>query len=159
MAKTGRPRKADPQDVMAAVDKMIDDYRQSESVEDIDDFRLMQLLGVSATTVDRYYDGEADERLTAHRNKIANNNNNITDTEDDISINITYGEAVKKLIAFRRSACAAHIASRGGNVTGWIFLSKQPRWGGFQDVQKTESRGTQSINVTIRGADGKQIDV
>ena len=73
--------------------------------------------------------------------------------------NERYSEALKKLIVYRRQACIRGMFSGGPSttVTACIFLSKQPHWGGFQDVIRQETKGTQEFKITLSGPDGKAI--
>lgn len=143
-----RPRKVSPETVSAAVDGMIKAYQDTGSVDALTDYELMQRLDISSRTLDRYYSGDADDALLQ--------DDNITDTERDKYKKYGYGAAVKKLIEFRRAVCVQHIATDRFN-TGWIFLSKQPRYGGFQDVQRVEKSGNQVFTVCIQGPDGQPI--
>jgi hypothetical protein len=136
--KGGRPVKCTPEQVAQAVDKLINDYMDNGTMPT--DYRLMKKLGVQVKTMQRWYDGFYDE-------------------EDEEPTGLTYQEAMNRLVEFRRGICVEQIASGASNkVTGWIFLSKQKLWGGFQDsVQRTETKGSQSITISIAGADGKPL--
>lgn len=126
--------------VAAAVEELINEYLEEGQMPT--DYRLMEKTKVSSRTVDRWYSGEKDSD---------------EDTADESKL--TYKEAMQRLINFRRQLCVENIAGGASNkVTGWIFLSKQTRWGGFQDsVQRTETKGSQDIKITIAGADGKPL--
>ena len=128
------------EEVAAAVEELINEYRENGDMPT--DYRLAEKTGVSTRTVDRWYTGEKDSE---------------EDTADESAM--TYKESMQRLINFRRQLCIENIAGGASNkVTGWIFLSKQPRWGGFQDsVQRTETSGKQDIKITIAGADGKPL--
>lgn len=136
--KGGRPVKRTPEQVAQAVDELMKDYIENGTMPT--DYRLMEKLGVSVLTMQRWYDGFYDE-------------------EDDEPNGLTYKAAMNRLVEFRRGICVEQIASGASNkVTGWIFLSKQKLWGGFQDsVQRTETKGTQAITISIAGADGKPL--
>lgn len=147
-----RPRRNTPEQVAAAVDAMIREYRETDNIDALTDFALLERLGnISPRTLERYYDGTADRALTDdnERDNIAGDN----------STKQTYGDALKRLVEFRRGTCVRHIASGGASttITGWIFLSKQPHWGGFQDVQRQERTGVQEFKITLSGPDGKKI--
>ena len=137
--KGGRPIKHTPEQVAAVVDELINDYIENGVMPT--DYRLKEKLGVSDRTLGRWYDGVYDG------------------DEDEEPTGPTYQEAVNRLIDFRRQICIENIANGASNkVTGWIFLSKQKLWGGFQDsVQRTETKGSQSITISIAGADGKPL--
>ena len=138
----GRPRKNTPEMVRNAVDKMIAEYEETLDISKLHDIRLMQILGnVKATTIESYYLGDADKHLKE---------------EEKNSTKGGYRDALKKLIAYRQAVCVKNIAE-SRTPAGWIFLSKQPHWGGFQDVQKQERSGTQEFKVTICGPDGKPL--
>ena len=166
--KTGRPRFCQPEDVSRAVDQMIRDYNTSGDVGQLTDYQLLDRLRISSRTLERYYDGTADRALIKELEQKAAEAGAGTDTEieynntsiqpEDSTIS-TYGGALKRLIEYRRAEAVRHIAGGGASttITGWIFLSKQPHWGGFQDVQRTEARTKQDITVTITGADGKAL--
>lgn len=149
-----RPRRNTPEQVNNAVNDMIQEYRDTENVDCLTDFALLSKLGnISSRTLERYYDGTADKALLVDNTENNTGNNNNTGEE---YIKATYGDALKRLIEFRRAVCVRHIAA-GGQVTGWIFLSKQPHWGGFQDVQRVEKTGSQEFRVCISGPDGKPL--
>lgn len=126
--------------VAKAVEELIEEYDPDCKDTMPTDYRLMQKTGASVATVTRWYDGTADK-------------------EDDDEEAVTYKNIMQKLIDFRRHLCIENIACGVSNkTTGWIFLSKQPRWGGFQDsVQRVENNGKQDIKITIAGADGKPL--
>lgn len=159
----GRPRRNTPEQVDAAITAMIEDYKRTGDIQLLDDSELMERLNISPGTLERYYQGTADKALdnaeleamqAARANGIDINNNNSYVKEH--STKERYAEATKKLIAFRRRTCIAHLTEDRFN-SGWIFLSKQPHWGGFQDVQRTETSGKQRIEVCISGPDGKPL--
>ena len=156
-----RPRKATPEQVDKAVDQMLAEYEATGDIGALDDTRLMELLNISPGTLERYYQGRADKALDDEDREKAEETGDILpeDGEREYSTKERYSEALKRLIAYRRRQCVRHIASGGASttITGWIFLSKQPHWGGFQDVQKQERTGVQEFRVTISGPDGKAI--
>ena len=166
MAKTGRPRRNSIEAFAAAVDACIAAYEASDDAHDLTDYALAQRLKLSIDQLDAYYEGEPDRAIArvearerAKRGETADDNgaNDSEDSSDDGSpIKRTYHGELKRLIQYRSAACVAHIA-RGGQVTGWIFLSKQKRWGRFSDVQKQETSGKQEITVTLKGADGRDL--
>jgi len=166
MAKTGRPRRNSIEAFAAAVDACIAAYEETDDAHDLTDYALSQRLKLSIDQLDAYYEGEPDRAIArvearerAKRGEIPGGNgaNDSEDSSDDGSpIKRTYHGELKRLIQYRSAACVAHIA-RGGQVTGWIFLSKQKRWGGFSDVQKQETSGKQEITVTLKGADGRDL--
>ena len=94
-----------------------------------------------------------DQMISENDIDINNNNNN---SNGDKVIKQGYGDALKKLISYRNMVCMYHLTGDRFN-SGWIFLSKQPHWGGFQDVQRVESKGNQTFTVCIQGADGKPL--
>lgn len=138
----GRPRKNSPERVRAAVDKAIAEYEESLDIQALHDINILRILGnISVDTLERYYNGEADKHLSRDE---------INKTKGG------YSAALKKLIAYRQAVCVKNIAE-SRTPAGWIFLSKQGHWGGFQDVQKQEVKGKQEFKVTICGPDGKAI--
>lgn len=146
-----RPRKNYPDDIERYVEQMISEYQSSGDITALTDYRLMTLANVRSTTMEDWYNGSADEALL-----------NDPDTKDDIKDrykNAGYRDALKRLVEFRRSQAVSHIASGGAStsITGWIFLSKQPHWGGFQDVQRGEQTVKADFRVTLTGPDGKTI--
>lgn len=156
MPRDGRPRRNTPEQVRKAVDEMIARYQETGDVGSLTDFTLLSLLGnIAPRTLERYYDGTADKALLDN----LENNNSSDNISGEEYTKQTYGDALKRLVEFRRSACVQHIAGGGASttITGWIFLSKQPHWGGFQDVQRTETKGEQRITVNIAGPDGRGI--
>ena len=145
-----RPRKNSPEQVTKAIDQCIADFEQSGDIKALTDFHLLQVLGnISIHTLENYYDGTADKAYLEEQEKIA-------DKTGEDSIKTGYCEALKKLVEYRRITCIQHIATDRVS-SGWIFLSKQPHWGGFQDVQRVENKGQQSINIQISGPDGKAL--
>lgn len=161
MAKTGRPRRNSIEAFAAAIDACIAAYEQSDDAHDLTDYALAQRLKLSIDQLDAYYEGEPDraiarveERERAKRGETDESTEGSFD--DGSTIKRTYHGELKRLVQYRSAACVAHIA-RGGQVTGWIFLSKQKRWGGFSDTQRTESTGKQEITVTLKGADGREM--
>lgn len=128
-----------PEKVAKAVDELITDYEENGVLPT--DYRLQKKLGVAIRTTQRWYDGFYDK------------------DEDEEETGLTYKEAMSRLVEYRRQICVDQIAGGASNkVTGWIFLSKQKLWGGFQDsVQRTETTGKQSITISIAGSDGKPL--
>ncbi len=162
MAKTGRPRRNSIEAFAAAIDACIAAYEESDDAHDLTDYALAQRLKLSIDQLDAYYEGKPDEAIARvearERAKNGNDSENgeSENGESESTIKRTYHGELKRLIQYRSAACVAHIA-RGGQVTGWIFLSKQKRWGGFSDVQRSESTGKQEITVTLKGADGRDL--
>jgi len=128
-----KPR-CSPEKLAQAVDELINDYLENGVVPT--DYRLAEKTGVQKKTHERWFDG-------------------LYDQEEDRG----YQAHMSRLVEFRSQICVENIASGASNkVTGWIFLSKQKLWGGFQDsVQRTETSGKQDIKITINGADGKPL--
>lgn len=156
-----RPRRNTPEQVDAAVSAMIREYEDTGDIAALHDFRLMERLNIRTTTLDNYYSGEADRQAAKDdppEDDTADNNG--VKEPGDNSIKQTYRGALKRLIAYRQLECVRHISSGGASttITGWIFLSKQPHWGGFQDVQRQVNSGVQEFRVTISGPDGKPLN-
>lgn len=151
MAKMGRPRKNDVEGVNKAIDELIADYIHNDVLPT--DYRLMDKLSISSRTLDRFYEGYFD------RKDGFNENDDVNLDVDDKSTKETYVGAVKRLIEFRRQICVDNLAKSKQGQTGWIFLSKQPRWGGFQDVQRTESKGEQKLEIIIKDHNGKPVNM
>lgn len=150
-----RPRKNTPDQVDKAITQMIHEYQETGDVGKLTDFRLLEILGnISVDTLERYYNGKADAAMLDD----INNNNSNSDTEIEY-IKHGYADALKRLIEFRRAECVRNIAGarNGSTITGWIFLSKQPHYGGFQDTQRMETRGEQKFTICIQDADGKAL--
>lgn len=159
MAKTGRPRRNSIEAFAAAIDACIAAYENSDDAHDLTDYALAQRLKLSIDQLDSYYEGEPDRaiaRVEARERAKRGEESTEDSFEDGSPIKRTYHGELKRLIQFRSAACVAHIA-RGGQVTGWIFLSKQKRWGGFSDIQRQETSGKQEITVTLKGADGREL--
>ena len=154
MPRDGRPRRNTPQRVAEAVEQMIGEYESSGDIKALHDIHLLEILGnISVDTLERYYNGKADiPLLDNNQDNISRDNNTLGEN----STKATYSAALKKLISYRQMVCLQHLTSDRFN-TGWIFLSKQPHWGGFQDVQRTETRGEQRVTVTLAGPDGATI--
>lgn len=164
--KTGRPRKNSVEGFAAAVDQMIREYNETDKAEVLTDFRLGEILGLSQSQLDLYYNGTIDDAVE----RTAPEEDEEETFEDDGQpqtkrttdhkykpIKRTYKAELKRLVAFRQQACVSHIAKSGGVLTGWIFLSKQARWGGFSDTQRFESDNKSEITVRIKGANGKDL--
>ena len=155
-----RPRRNTPEQVAEAVQDMIREYQETGDVGKLTDYALLVKLGnIAPRTLERYYDGTADKALLADMEDDSGEDINGKNRDGEEYTKATYGEAVKGLIEFRRSEAVRHIASGGAatSITGWIFLSKQPHWGGFQDVQREVRTGVQEFKVTISGPDGKAL--
>ena len=159
MAKTGRPRRNSIEAFAAAIDACIAAYEASDDAPDLTDYALAQRLKLSIDQLDAYYEGEPDRaiaRVEARERAKRGEESTEDSFEDGSPIKRTYHGELKRLVQYRSAACVAHIA-RGGQVTGWIFLSKQKRWGGFSDIQRQETSGRQEITVTLKGADGREL--
>ena len=149
-----RPRRNTPEQVQQAVEQMIQEYETTKDIRALHDIRLLEILGnISIDTLERYYNGKADAPLLEEQS-IADNNN--TGENSGEYKKPGYSAALKKLISYRQLTCMQHLTSDRFN-TGWIFLSKQPHWGGFQDVQRVEKQSSGSFTVCIAGADGKPL--
>lgn len=126
--------------VREAIDRMIGEYYQNGTLPT--DFRLLELTGVSRRTMDGWYNGARDP--------------DEEDTEESINGD-TFKSAMHRLVQFRSQICVEEIAANP-KATGWIYLSKQARWGGFMDsVQRTETKGTADIKISLMGSDGKPV--
>ena len=157
MAKTGRPRRNSIEAFAAAIDACIAAYEESGNPRDLSDSVLLSRLKISPQQLDRYYSGEIDAAVARTTEQSKNDGNN--DGENDGNENTTkrtYEGELKRLKLYRSAECIQHI-TQDRSPTGWIFLSKQPRWGGFADVQKAETTGRQEITVTVKGADGREL--
>lgn len=153
MARTGRPRRNSIEAFAAAIDACIAAYEESGNPRDLSDSVLLYRLKISPQQLDRYYSGEIDAaiaRATEQRDDEGN------DDGDENTTKRTYEGELKRLKLYRSAECIQHI-TQDRSPTGWIFLSKQPRWGGFADVQKAETTGKQEITVTLKGADGREL--
>ena len=153
MAKTGRPRRNSIEAFAAAIDACIAAYEESGNPRDLSDSVLLSRLKISPQQLDRYYSGEIDAaiaRTTEQSDNDAENDGNENTTKR------TYEGELKRLKLYRSAECIQHI-TQDRSPTGWIFLSKQPRWGGFADVQKAETTGKQEVTVTVKGADGREL--
>lgn len=137
MVTVAPKRRCTPAEVNEHIDRMIEEYRENGELPT--DFRLMEIAKVSSRTLDRWYSGDQDK-----------------ESDVDESGAKLYKEAMNRLVQFRSQLCVEKIAENP-KASGWIFLSKQKRWGGFQDVQKVESAGTQKLEISIKGADGKPL--
>jgi hypothetical protein len=126
--------KCSPEKLAKAVEELINDYLENGIVPT--DFRLSEKTGVSKKTQERWYDGVYDEGEERG-----------------------YQESMSRLVEFRSQICVENGANGASNKsTFWIYLSKQKLWGGFQDsIQRTETKGSQDIKITIAGADGKPL--
>lgn len=128
----GRPRKVKPQDVQAAVDALVADYQREGILPT--DFRLMEGLGICDGELDGYY-------LRCF---------------DPAASRDGYVRQLRRLIQFRRQICVENLAA-GKQATGWIFLSKQQRWGGMRDAQKNEGGKAEPVEILLCGANGKPL--
>ena len=152
MAKTGRPRRNSIEAFAAAIDACIAAYEESGNPRDLSDSVLLYRLKISPQQLDRYYSGEIDAAIARTTDTIDNDDND----GDEKTTKRTYEGELKRLKLYRSAECIQHI-TQDRSPTGWIFLSKQPRWGGFADVQKAETTGKQEITVTVKGADGREL--
>lgn len=128
----GRPRKVRPQDVKQAVDSLVREYEQESILPT--DFRLMERLGISDGELDGYYDRSFDHAGSP-----------------DGCV-----RQIRRLIRFRNQICVENLAA-GKQATGWIFLSKQPRWGGMRDGQKADGGKPEPVEILLCGANGKPL--
>ena len=152
MAKTGRPRRNSIEAFAAAIDACIAAYEESGNPRDLSDSVLLYRLKISPQQLDRYYSGEIDAAIA----RTTEQNNDDNDDDNENTTKRTYEGELKRLKLYRSAECIQHI-TQDRSPTGWIFLSKQPRWGGFADVQKAETTGRQEITVTVKGADGREL--
>lgn len=153
MAKTGRPRRNSIEAFAAAIDACIAAYEESGNPRDLSDSVLLSRLKISPQQLDRYYSGEIDAAVARTTEQSENDGNN---EGEENTTKRTYEGELKRLKLYRSAECIQHI-TQDRSPTGWIFLSKQPRWGGFADVQKAETTGKQEITVTVKGADGREL--
>lgn len=163
MAKTGRPRRNSVEAFGAAIDACIAAYEESDDAKDLTDYVLAKRLNISIDQLDSYYEGKPDAaiarvaaRAAQEQHADGNTDNAEDNTSADNTTKRTYSGELKRLVQYRSAACTSHIA-RGGQVTGWIFLSKQKRWGGYSDTQRAESFTKSEVTFTLRGADGKSL--
>ena len=154
MAKTGRPRRNSIEAFAAAIDACIAAYEESGNPRDLSDSVLLYRLKISPQQLDSYYRGEIDADIA--RTTEQNNDDNDENENNENATKRTYEGELKRLKLYRSAECIQHI-TQDRSPTGWIFLSKQPRWGGFADVQKAETSGKQEITVTVKGADGREL--
>ena len=153
MAKTGRPRRNSIEAFAAAIDACIAAYEESGNPRDLSDSVLLSRLKISPQQLDRYYSGEIDAAIARTTEQ---SDNDVENDGNENTTKRTYEGELKRLKLYRSAECIQHI-TQDRSPTGWIFLSKQPRWGGFADVQKAETTGKQEITVTVRGADGREL--
>ena len=146
--KGGRPRRNTPEDVSKAVDALIADYKDTGTLPT--DFRLMEALDISSRTLDRYYEGSFDKDIIDDSKDSKDNKDNTT------GIKYGYGDVLKRLIQFRLQICTDGLATTK-TPTGLIFLSKQPRWGGYQDRLPVDTSSGLEVNIKLVGEDGKPI--
>ena len=156
MAKTGRPRRNSIEAFAAAIDACIAAYEDSGNPRDLSDSVLLSRLKISPQQLDRYYSGEIDAAIARTTEKSDNDDNDGNNDGEENTTKRTYEGELKRLKLYRSAECIQHI-TQDRSPTGWIFLSKQPRWGGFADVQKAETTGKQEITVTVKGADGREL--
>ena len=153
MAKTGRPRRNSIEAFAAAIDACIAAYEESGNPRDLSDSVLLSRLKISPQQLDRYYSGEIDAAIARTTEQ---SDNDVENDGNENTTKRTYEGELKRLKLYRSAECIQHI-TQDRSPTGWIFLSKQPRWGGFADVQKAETTGKQEITVTVKGADGREL--
>ena len=153
MAKTGRPRRNSIEAFASAIDACIAAYEESGNPRDLSDSVLLSRLKISTQQLDRYYSGEIDAAIARTTEQSDNDDN---DDGNENTTKRTYEGELKRLKLYRSAECIQHI-TQDRSPTGWIFLSKQKRWGGFADIQKAETTGRQEITVTVRGADGREL--
>lgn len=143
-----RPRTNYPDDVSKAIDGIIREFQDTGDIFVLSDFHVADVLNIGRRTLDKYYDGEADKALQDD-----------PDTPDNIKAkykNSGYCDAIKRLVDFRSAICQQQMC-QGKNIPAWIFLSKQGRYGGFQDVQRGEQSVKADFRITLTGPDGKTV--
>lgn len=177
MAKTGRPRRNSVEMFAAAINSCIAEFELTGDAKALTDYELARRLNLSIDQLDNYYDGEPDRAIekaaaqeqlnrierestgdspAAGQGEQGTQSETPTETPTETQTKRTYSGELKRLVQYRSAACTSHIA-RGGQVTGWIFLSKQKRWGGYSDTQRAETLAKSEITVTLKGADGKTL--
>lgn len=144
--KGGRPRRNTPEDVSKAVDTLIAEYNDKGTLPT--DYRLMQALNISSRTLDKYYEGTYDRDI--------DNSNDNDGNKDGTGSRDGYCDVLKRLIQFRAQICTDGLATTK-TPTGLIFLSKQPRWGGYQDRLPVDTSSGLEVNIRLVGEDGKPI--
>lgn len=146
--------------VMAAVDKIINEHENGGPIPT--DYQLMTALNCSPRTIDKLYaafngspaagnykdtdnDEENDGPVITNIDSIDNiDNSGIVDSN-----NITYSDAIKKLVLYRENMVTAGMLKAGGAATGFIFLAKQKHYGGFTDKVVNENNGGMDIAVKL----------
>ena len=128
----GRRRKIKPEEIQQAVNQLMRDYEQEGTLPT--DFRLMERLGITDMELDRYY-----RRCF-----------------DTVAPPDEYTRQIRRLIQFRGQICVENLA-QGKQATGWIFLSKQQRWGGMRDGAKGEGGKAEPVEILLCGANGKPL--
>lgn len=93
-----------------------------------DDFALCAFLGVSPATLDRYY-------------------------RDDGGKYPGFGEALKKIVAYREARLARMIEANPRAAGGYIFLLKQAKNGGYVD-KPTVQIEAQELTIKTDGVGG-----
>lgn len=112
------------------------------------DYELWQFLGVTASEWDNLSRG-LDRDGKAWPNKAIDEDGRKRAEEMDKR---QAGDAVKKLVAYREDRLVKRL-EESKNVNGnTIFLLKQAKNGGYQDIQKDEVGGT--VTVKIDGVGG-----
>ena len=127
-----RPRKIKPENLRMAVDQLVRDYEQEGVLPT--DFRLMERLGITDMELDGYYRRCFDTAAAPDG----------------------YTRQIRRLIQFRGQICVENLA-QGKQATGWIFLSKQQRWGGMRDGTKGEGGKAEPVEILLCGANGKPL--
>lgn len=128
------------------LEKKIDEFIklcESGEIPRPTDYRLCEFLGISIATLERYY-------TNANNSRPSNN----PDKED---IYKGFDKPLKKLIAFRADRLEGIAEANPKAATPAIFLLKQGHNGGYTDRQIVEQDGNVAINLTIKGADGKDL--
>ncbi len=104
-----------------------------------DDYTLIEYLGISARTLDRYF-------------SIANNSDDSKLSDDDLDKS-DIGSAIKKLVMYREHYNMVE-ASKNPKAIGHInFRVKQGRWGNWTDRQDVKTDSKIDVNINTNSTD------
>lgn len=127
-------------------EKYIKDFINRCENEDLkpSDYNLRKFLGVSQSTLDRYYKGDKATGVAKVKDKR---------TGEMVCAYHGYDEVLKDLISYREHYYSTMLDQRGANVAGAIIQLKQPKNGGYTDAPIV-AQGSATLTLKVEGVGG-----
>lgn len=127
-------------------EKYIKDFINRCETEDMkpSDYNLRKFLGISQSTLDRYYRGDKATGVAKVRDR---------KTGEMVNAYHGYDEVLKDLISYREHYYATMLDQRGANVAGAIIQLKQLKNGGYTD-SPVAVQGNATLTLRVEGVGG-----